>query len=185
MIIEDDNYCRRCRVSNHVTTSRTNYCGPCSNLIHVDKNAFNKWLNAEVFINTSFKDCVDDSVWNGFTNVKYKKDLIKKIINRFSNLSYINSIERASQFKQTSSYFLYLVRDSQANLLKVGQTCNVSSRFRKYYNISQHKPITMDILSIDMRKQDLYEAKLRNYLEYLGYILPEDNTGQRLKYINC
>ena len=43
----------------------------------------------------------------------------------------------------------------------------------------------MDILSIDMRKQDLYEAKLRNYLEYLGYILPEDNTGQRLKYINC
>jgi hypothetical protein len=111
--------------------------------------------------------------------------LIDQISNKFSDLSYcISTPERQKLKNYIGGNYLYLLSDEKCNLLKIGQTQNLINRFNRYYNASESKPIYYHVFSVDSyEKQDLYEDKIRNYLEFLGYVLPLDNTGSRLKYI--
>lgn len=185
-IVNDKNYCRLCRKFNMNTDSnRTNYCQKCKNNIAINDNTFNRWASSNSFIDTSFIDCVDSEEWHGFKNIKFKKTLIHKLTTKFTELKYlISTAERQKIKNYTCNNFLYLLSDGQKNLLKIGQTQNLINRLNRYYNASKHKPIYYHIFVVDSyEKQDLYEDKIRNYLEFLGYLLPIDNTGFRLKYI--
>lgn len=184
--VRTSDYCRRCR-KFHIAKphSTTNYCSNCCNAIASNKKAFNRWLSSDIFIELSFIDCIEKRKWDGFKNIKYQPSIIKKIISKFSDVNYHQSISIVKDFISIDDVrFLYLVSDNEKNLLKVGQTSNIVSRFQQYYNLSQHKPLRYDIFYVNsFEQQDLYENKIRNYLEYLGYLLPKDNSHSRLKYI--
>jgi|688.fasta_scaffold05842_14 hypothetical protein len=185
-IVKDKNYCRLCRQFNiNASNNRTNYCQKCKNNIAVKNDIFDRWSSSNVFISTSFIDCVDKKEWLGFTDVKFNNMLIDQISNKFSDLSYcISTPERQKLKNYIGGNYLYLLSDEKCNLLKIGQTQNLINRFNRYYNASESKPIYYHVFSVDSyEKQDLYEDKIRNYLEFLGYVLPLDNTGSRLKYI--
>lgn len=185
-IVQNSNYCRRCKKNNiNIGHNKTNYCTNCRNKIAIDKRAFNKWHSSDSFIQNSFIDCVDSLEWNGFTQIKYDSSLVNIILSKFSNLTHIISThERDKLQSYKKGNFIYLLSDSNNILLKVGQTQNLINRLNKYYNISNFLPIKYDIFSTrTYEEQDLYEDKIRNYLEFLGYLLPADNTGLRLKYI--
>jgi hypothetical protein len=185
-IVTDKNYCRLCRQINiNQHNNRTNYCQKCRNNIALKKEIFNRWNSSKTFIETSFSDCIDSDYWNGFTDIKFNVNLINKLINKFSELNYlISTSERKILKNYQNSNFLNLLSDKNNELLKIGQTQNLINRLNRYYNISSNKPIYYHIFNVDTYdKQDLYEEKIRNYLEFLGYILPADNTGLRLKYI--
>lgn len=185
MIILDLNYCKRCRKPNLLSNpKRTNYCTKCA--CQIGKNIYNRYKSSQDFINTSFEDCVDSDCWLGFNKKKkYNKNLITKINERFINVQYLISDNKLSTFKNyINKPFLYLISDSKKELLKIGQTTNPSNRFSNYHNISIYKPIQFDLfLTNSFQEQDLYEDKIRNFLEFLGYLLPKDNTNSRLKYI--
>lgn len=186
-IVTDKNYCRLCRQFNlNQDNSRTNYCQKCKNRIALKKEVFNRWDSSKTFIDTSFADCIEGESWNGFTDIKFNLDLINKLVNKFSDLNYlISTSERKALKNYQNGNFLYLLSDKKDELLKVGQTQNLINRLNRYYNISLNKPIYYHVFSVDTYdKQDLYEEKIRNYLEFLGFILPVDNTGLRLKYIS-
>jgi hypothetical protein len=132
----------------------------------------------------SFVDCYDDPEWEGFTDTKFYPDLIKTIDRRFDSLNFLVTFYHNKKLPVSSVNVVYLVSDADQNLLKVGQTSNVKSRFSRYYNLSKSSPLRYDIFTTETpEEQDLYEHKLRNYLEYLGFTLPLDNSGKRLKYI--
>jgi len=184
--IIDNNYCRICRQFNvNKYSNRTNYCQKCKNNIALKKNVFNRWVSSKSFISTSFSDCVESSQWNGFSDIKFDAGLIGQLVDKFPGLNYlVSSSERKILKNYQNNNFLYLLSDSNNVLLKVGQTQNLISRFDKYYNISTYKPIYYHIFNTPTYElQDLYEDKVRNYLEFLGYLLPNDNSGLRLKYI--
>jgi hypothetical protein len=184
MIITDLNYCKRCRKPNLVSNkNRTNYCTKCA--ANIGRNPYTRYSSSSNFINTSFEDAIDGDYWNGFTKIKYTKQIIQKIIDKFNNINHVISDNKLYKFKNfVNQPFLYLVSDGKKNLLKIGQTVNPFNRFSQYHNISEHKPIRFDLFSVgSFIEQDLYEDKLRNYLEFLGYLLPKDNTNCRLKYI--
>lgn len=183
MIILDKNYCRRCK-KYHISTKKQNYCLSCARKIAIGQ--YNRWKDSQEFISTSFEDCYDKSHWSGFNKKKkYKKAIIKQILQKFPELSYLKSGTKAIDFENIKSdTCLYIVSDQNKEILKVGQSVNIKSRFTKYYNISKYPPFIFDVFCAETyEKQDLYEEKIRNYLEYLGYILPLDNTNGRLKYI--
>jgi hypothetical protein len=185
-IVQNKNYCRRCKKNNiNISHNRTNYCNNCRNQIAINKQAFNKWYSSDSFIENSFTDCVDGSEWNGFTNIKYDSSLISNILSKFPEVTHIISTYEKNKLQQyNKGNFIYLLSDNSGTLLKVGQTQNLINRFNKYYNISNNLPITYNVFSTKTyEEQDLYEDKIRNYLEFLGYLLPIDNTGLRLKYI--
>jgi hypothetical protein len=185
-IIIDKNYCRLCRQFNiNLDHHRTNYCQTCRNNIGSKKDIFNRWSSSHTFVSMSFADCIDKKQWAGFTDIKFHPKLINKLINKFSELNYlISTSERKILKNYQNSNFLYLLSDKINELLKIGQTQNLVNRLNKYYNLSTNKPIYYHIFEVDTyEKQDLYEDKIRNYLEFLGYVLPADNTGFRLKYI--
>lgn len=185
IIVKDKNYCRRCRKYNISLENRTNYCQICKNLMIKKEKNINRWSSSSEFVKTSFIDCVDKDFWHGFTDIKYSKKLINILCNKFSEITHLISTSEKQKLKTyNKGNFLYLVSDGNKELLKVGQTQNVLSRLNHYYNISEYKPINYDIFITETyEQQDLYEEKIRNYLEYLGYKLPFDNTGLRLKYI--
>jgi len=184
MLVTDLNYCQRCRKPNMLNRKKTNYCGKCSGKL--GKNSYNRYASSETFISTSFVDCIDGPVWFGFKNKKYSKTLIEQITNKFPNLKYIKSNTKTIEFKNLCNQpLIYLVSDNRKCLLKVGQTVNPVNRFSQYYNISEYKPIKFDLfIANNFIDQDLYESKVRNFLEFLGYSLPKDNTNARLKYIH-
>ena len=185
MIVTDLNYCQRCRKpNNNQYAHRTNYCTKCANSI--GRNNYNRYLNSKIFIEHSFSDCIDELSWKGFNkHAKYKKSIIKQIKNKFPEIIYLKSSNSLKSFKCfINQPFLYLASDNKKELLKVGQTVNPYNRFAHYHKISINKPIYFDLfVTNNYLLQDLYENKLRNYLEFLGYILPADNTNNRLKYI--
>jgi hypothetical protein len=185
--VTDKNYCRLCRQFNFCQDkNRTNYCQKCKNKIALKKEVFNRWESPKTFIDTSFSDCVDGEYWNGFTDIKFDLNLINKLIDKFSDLNYLTSTSERKVLKNyKNGNFLYLLSDKNNELLKVGQTQNLINRFNRYYSISLEKPIYYHVFNVDTYdKQDLYEEKIRNYLEFLGFVLPVDNTGLRLKYIH-
>lgn len=186
MLIIDKQYCRRCRKYNLNTANRTNYCVNCRNQISSNKQAFNRWQSSSSFIEMSFVDCVEGNSWHGFQNIKYNPQIIDQIIRKFPDIKYHTSTINKIEFKKfNKGNYIYLLSDSINTLLKVGQTQNLISRFNHYYDISQYLPITYHVFSTETyEQQDLHEDKIRNYLEFLGYYLPADNTGLRLKYIN-
>jgi hypothetical protein len=186
MIITDKQYCRRCRKYNQNTSKRTNYCTICQNKIAVNKQAFNRWQSSASFIETSFVDCIEGNCWNGFKSIEYNLQIIDQIINKFPEIKYHTSTINKIEFKKyNQGNFIYFLSDNTNTILKVGQTQNLITRFNHYYDISKHLPIKYHVFSTETYdQQDLYEDKIRNYLEFLGYELPEDNTGLRLKYIN-
>jgi len=185
MIVTDANYCQKCRKPNKSPyMQRTNYCTKCAS--DIGNNFYNRYLDQKTFIENSFSDCVDGTIWKGFNNrIKYKKSLIKQIQSKFPEIVYIKSDTSLKSFKSfVNQPFLYLVSDKQKQLLKVGQTVNPYNRFAHYHDISTNKPINFDLfITHNYILQDLYENKLRNYLEFLGYLLPADNTNCRLKHI--
>ena len=185
MTVTDLDYCQRCRKPNrNLYMQRTNYCNKCINSI--GRNVYNRYTNSKTFIEHSFIDCVEGESWKGFNkNIKYKTSLIKQIQKKFSQIVYLESNSSLKFFKSfINQPFLYLVSDSNKELLKIGQTVSPYNRFAHYHNISINKPIHFDLFVADnYLLQDLYENKLRNYLEFLGYILPVDNTNSRLKHI--
>lgn len=185
-IVYDLEYCRRCR-KPHISKSysRTNYCTTCANEIAVNKSAFNRWASSNIFIELSFIDCIDSNNWPGFIDIKYDSNIINKIILKFPKVKFHQSIYQIKDFLNVEDRrFLYLISDNQKELLKIGQTSNIIGRFNKYYNLSKNKPLKYDIFYVEsFEEQDLYENKIRNYLEYLGYLLPKDNSNFRLKYI--
>lgn len=153
----------------------------------VGRNSYNRYIDSQTFMDTSFDDCVaQELTWKGFnTKIKYKKSLVQKITNKFPDIKYLKSDIYLKAFREfINRPFLYLVSDNKKQLLKIGQTVNPYNRFAHYHSISIHKPIRFDLfITINFELQNLYEDKLRNYLEFLGYLLPEDNTNCRLKYI--
>ena len=153
--------------------------------IALKKDIFNRWHSSAAFINTSFADCIEGDHWNGFTDIKFDSGLIDRLIDKFAGLNYIvSTCERKILKNYQNNNFLYLLSDNNYELLKIGQTQNLINRFNRYYNISTYKPIYYHVFYVETyEQQDLYEEKIRNYLEFLGYILPCDNTGLRLKYI--
>jgi hypothetical protein len=176
-------YCRRCR--KFLDLNR-NYCRRCNNLIGRNKKtqAFNKWRSSEVFIECSFEDCIDDTIWGGFQDIKYDPKIVEQIDNRFEAVKYIKSFYRSDKDKVDDGNILYLVSDANLELLKVGQTYNYKNRLSRYNTLFKNTPLRFDIFSVKtFPEMNLYEAKIRNYLEYLGYLLPQDNSGLRLKYI--
>jgi hypothetical protein len=185
MIIVDLNYCKRCRRQNTSSGRRkTNYCHKC--LSKSGQNTYqNRYRSSDSFISTSFIDSVDGFPWSGFQNIKYSESLIEQITDKFSGVKYVKSSYKLSEFTSLSNNpLLYLVSDTNKELLKIGQTVNPFNRFGHYHNISEHKPIKFDLfITANFEQQDLYEDKIRNYLEFLGYVLPKDNTNSRLKYI--
>jgi len=173
-------YCRKCRKFGDFNISKQKYCPGCLNDI-ARGSGFNRY---DDFKNMSFEDCHDGEDWNGFSDIRYDNDLINLISNKFPNLKYLTSFDHKSRQIVDSDKVVYLVSDSDYTLLKVGQTCNVKSRFNCYYDLSISKPLKYDIFVADTwYDQDLYEHKVRNFLEYLGFILPKDNSGKRLEYI--
>lgn len=186
-IVQDKNYCRRCKkfhISNN--NKRTNYCQICKNKIAIDNNCFNKWYSSESFVEMSFIDCIERDEWSGFKDIKYDSTLVSKIIIKFPEIKHaISTNKRVDLKKYQKGNFIYLLSDNDSILLKVGQTQNLLNRFSHYYNATKNFPINYDIFLVDTyEKQDLYEDKIRNYLEFLGYLLPLDNTGYRLRYIS-
>lgn len=184
--ITDKNYCRACRKFNlNQDSKRTNYCQKCKNDIALKKDVFDRWHSSASFINASFSDCIEGDNWNGFTDIKFNLSLINQLINQFPGLNYlVSTCERKILKNYQKNNFLYLLSDNNHELLKIGQTQNLINRFNRYHNISIYKPIYYHVFNVETyEKQDLYEEKIRNYLEFLGYILPADNTGLRLKYI--
>lgn len=150
------------------------------------KGKNNRWENSEEFMNTSFADCVDpEKPWKGFRSIKYTSRLIKKITNQFPVVRYIKSSTDLRDFSGIDSICgLYIISDSEKTLLKVGQTVNPYGRFAAYYSLSKNKPIRYDLFSVENYElQNLYEDKIRNFMEYLGYMMPSDNTGKRLEQI--
>jgi hypothetical protein len=185
-IVTDKNYCRRCRKKhNYDGSPRTNYCLNCRNKIRLDEKSFDRWYSSDVFIETSFVDCISSVNWSGFKKIKYNRKLIQVITDKFPEVQHIVTTTQILNLKYIpNGNYLYLLSDQNKTLLKVGQTQNLTSRFRHYYNSSDALPICYDVFAVDsFEKQDLYEDKIRNLLEYLGYLLPLDNTGFRLKYI--
>jgi hypothetical protein len=148
-------------------------------------NGFNKYISPEVFASHSFEDAIGEEAWGGFTKIKYNTKLIQKITTRFPDVIYQKSSKKVTDFKGLQSICgLYLVSDNKKNLLKVGQTVNPYSRFSCYYSISEHFPLRFDLFTTESYElQDLYEDKIRNFLEYLGYYLPADATSSRLKML--
>lgn len=186
-IVQDKNYCRRCK-KFHINTDnkRTNYCQTCKNKIALDNNCFNRWYSSDSFIELSFIDCVEKNEWSGFKDIKYNHNIINQITTKFSEVQYLISTNKRIDLKKyQKGNFIYLLSDSKSVLLKVGQTQNLINRFNHYHNATNNFPINYDIFLVETyEQQDLYEDKIRNYLEFLGYLLPLDNTGYRLKYIS-
>lgn len=173
-------YCRRCRKFGDFNFSNQKYCPECLNGI-ARGAGFNRY---EDFKNMSFEDCYDQEEWGGFRDVEYHVGIPDLISSRFTDLQYLTSFDHDQRKPVNSDKVIYLISDSKSSLLKVGQTCNTKSRFIAYYDLSPCKPLRYDIfIAKTWYDQDLYEHKVRNYLEYLGFMLPLDNSGQRLKYI--
>lgn len=174
------NYCRRCRKFGDFCFSTSKYCSDCHNAIGRG-DGFNRYSDFKAM---SFVDCYDDPDWGGFTEIKFHPDLVQTIGDRFDSLNFLVTFYHDKKFPVDSTNVVYLVSDADQNLLKVGQTSNAKSRFSRYYNISGTSPLRYDIFTTETpEEQDLHEHKVRNYLEYLGFILPSDNSGKRLKYI--
>ncbi len=174
-------YCRRCRRFGELNfPGRQKYCLSCRNKV-ANGADFNRYRD---FKSMSFEDCYDEECWGGFSDIKYSEDLLGLISHRFRDIEYVTSFYHTNRETIDSNKIVYLVSDSEDTLLKVGQTVNTKTRFAAYFDLSSNQPLRYDIfVARTWDEQDLYEHKVRNYLEYLGFLLPEDNSGQRLKYI--
>lgn len=176
-------WCRLCKENfelSRISKQKTPYCSSCRSKISSKEFTFNKYGNKESFYEFSFKDVVDKD-WTGFRNLGYDPHIISNITTKFSSLKYICSFkyEQKALFSNLGDKIIYLC--SNDTILKVGQTTNIKSRFHHYSYLGNPN---FDIFEAQSwKEQDLYEHKLRNYLEFLGYRLPEDNTNCRLKYI--
>jgi len=180
-----EDWCRICRKFYPTRSSTykraTFYCTKCSSMISTNNNAFNRYLDSDTFLRKSFDDVCGDR-WLGFKDVVYDDSIPILIEQKFPCVRLVVSFHLDKR-KQYTSLFrdksLYLC--SNRNILKVGQTTNPASRLPHYYIFGNPK---IDLFEVDTWElQDLMEHKIRNYLEYLGHLLPNDNSGNRLKYI--
>lgn len=170
-------YCRCCKTfDKNVGKKRGKYCARCGSR-NKDKRP-NKYESSENFIYESFNDCIDSESWAGFKNVKYSCDIKQDITSKFPEIKYCHT-GQIKDYKKTRGIYLYTLYDQDYNLLKVGQTTNTTTRFIRY-----DKNLSYDLFTCpSWDSQDLHEKKLRNYMEFIGFLLPMDLEDGRLKYI--
>jgi len=179
-------YCRRCKsdVTEAYQNKTYKYCGGDLCRQSIKEYGYDKYANSDLFLLTSFDDCVD-GYWDGFKDIQHSgKVLISDILNRFSKLQYVTSFTHDNRDKIESDKVLYIISDCNDIILKVGLTTSPTRNFRRY-SCYEDQPLRYDIFIVNSyEEQELYEKKIRNYLEYLGHFLPKDDSEKRLGYIN-